>query len=65
MGVKIRNLRNKVIENHLTHRQREANPHQRDAVIERTRADKSIRSRLGLSEIQESDFSRTSFSPRP
>ena len=61
MGVKIRNLRNKVIEYHLTHPHREAYVEHRDAIIERTRTDKSIRSRLGLSQIEESDFSRTRF----
>ncbi len=63
MGAKIRNLRNKVIEYHLTHPHREADVEHRDAIIERTRAEKAIRSRLGLSEIQKSDFSHTCFGP--
>jgi glycosyltransferase involved in cell wall biosynthesis len=63
MGAKIRNLRNKVIEYHLTHPHREAYVEHRDAIIARTRAEKAIRSRLGLSEIQASDFSCTRFGP--
>jgi hypothetical protein len=63
MGVRIRNLRNKVIEYHLIHEHREVDRRQVEAVLARTRADKSVRARRGLSEIQESDFSRTEFAP--
>jgi GT2 family glycosyltransferase len=63
MGAKIRNLRNKVIEYHLTHEHREVDAHQVEAVLQRTRAEKSARARQGLAQIRESDFSRASFAP--
>ena len=59
LGVRIRNLRNRVIVYHLTHPHRDYLVPQIQAVLERTRAEKSVRARLGLSEIQEHDYSHT------
>jgi GT2 family glycosyltransferase len=63
MGARIRNLRNKVIEYHLIHEHREVDRRQVEAVLARTRAEELVGARRGLSQIQESDFSRTRFAP--
>lgn len=54
--LKIRNLRNKVIQYHLSHRRREYDHSIIIKKIERTKAEKTIRARIGLAEIRPDDF---------
>jgi hypothetical protein len=61
MGARIRNLRNRVIEYHLRHERLGVQAGQVEAVLERTRAEKSVRARVGLAQIVEGDFSCTRF----
>ncbi len=60
-GVKIRNLRNKVIEYHLVHeRLPQGNP-ESDRIFEQTLANRTVRAPIGLAEIRESDFTLKSY----
>jgi glycosyltransferase involved in cell wall biosynthesis len=55
-GVRFHNLRNKVVQYHLMHRQRsEENSHNLE-LFKRTKSERVVRSPLGLAEIQPGDF---------
>jgi hypothetical protein len=56
-GVRIRNLRNKVIQFHVMHSRLPADNPRNDEIFERTRAARTVRAPVGLAEIQAGDFS--------
>lgn len=65
-GVRVRNLRNKVIQYHLTHPQLPSHNPASDQIFENTKAARMIRTPKGLAEIQQGDFSSKSYShPSP
>lgn len=55
-GLRIRNLRNKVVQYHLSHPHREYDHSVIIKKIERTKAEKTIRARIGFAEIVPGDF---------
>ena len=55
-GVRIRNLRNKVIQFHVMHSRLPADNPRNDEIFERTRAARTVRAAIGLAEICEGDF---------
>jgi len=55
-GVRIRNLRNKVIQFHTMHSRLPADNPRNDEIFERTRAEHTVRARIGLAEIRTGDF---------
>jgi hypothetical protein len=55
-GVRIRNLRNKVVQFHLMHDQLPAANPKNDALFERTKRERIVRSALGLAESRSEDF---------
>jgi glycosyltransferase involved in cell wall biosynthesis len=55
--VRIRNLRNKVIQFHLLHDRLPADNPKNDEIFERTSRERTIRAQIGLTEIREGDFS--------
>jgi glycosyltransferase involved in cell wall biosynthesis len=56
-GVRIRNLRNKVIQFHRMHSRLPADNPRNDEIFERTRGERTVRARIGLAEIRQGDFS--------
>ena len=60
-GLRIRNLRNKVVQYHLSHPHREYDHSVIIQKIERTKAEKTIRARIGLAEILPDDFQRVHY----
>ena len=56
-GVRIRNLRNKVIQFHRMHSRLPADNPKNDEIFERTQAERMVRARIGLAEIRKGDFS--------
>jgi N-terminal domain of galactosyltransferase len=55
-GVRVRNLRNKVIQFHVMHdKLRSANP-KNDALFGRTKRERIVRAAMGLAEIRQGDF---------
>lgn len=63
-GVRVRNLRNRVIQFHLMHERLPAANQDSDRIFEQTKAERSIRARTGLAEIREGDFSLARYSLR-
>ncbi|GAC1438240.1 MAG: hypothetical protein NVS9B5_28420 [Terriglobales bacterium] len=57
-GVRLRNLRNKVIEYHLIHDRLPADNPRSDEIFERTKAMRTVSARTGLAEIHDGDFSK-------
>ncbi len=55
-GVRIRNLRNKVIQFHVMHGRLPADNPRSDEIFERTRAARTVRAVIGLAEVREGDF---------
>lgn len=55
-GVRIRNLRNKVIQFHVMHSRLPADNPRNDEIFERTRAARTVRAAIGLAEMREGDF---------
>lgn len=55
-GVRIRNLRNKVIQFHVMHSRLPADNPRNDEIFERTRVAHTVRATIGLAEIREGDF---------
>jgi glycosyltransferase involved in cell wall biosynthesis len=56
-GVRLRNLRNKVIQFHIMHSRLPADNPRNDEIFARTRAARTVRATIGLAEIREGDFS--------
>jgi hypothetical protein len=56
-GVRVRNLRNKVIQYHLTHPQLPSHNPTSDQICEATKATRMVRAPKGLAEIQQGEFS--------
>ena len=56
-GVRVRNLRNKVIEYHLMHDRLPADNPRSDEIFERTKAMRTMRASIGITEIRDGDFS--------
>lgn len=56
-GVRVRNLRNKVIEYHLMHDRLPADNPRSDEIFERTKAMRTMRASIGIAEIRDGDFS--------
>lgn len=63
-GVRIRNLRNKVIQYHLTHPQLPSHNPASDQIFETTKATRMVRAPKGLAEIQQGDFNLESYPPQ-
>ena len=60
-GARIRNLRNKVIQFHRMHSRLPADNPGNDAIFERTRSERTVRARTGLTEVREGDFTWTRY----
>jgi glycosyltransferase involved in cell wall biosynthesis len=60
-GVRIRNLRNRVVQYHILHDRLPMDNPRNDAIFERTRAGRIVRAPLGLAEIREADFTLTRY----
>ena len=60
-GIKIRNLRNKVIQYHIHHHKYSRDIERNWKILERTRRNREIRAKVGLAEVGESDFFHESF----
>jgi len=56
-GVRIRHLRNRVVQYHLDHDSLRRDNPKNDAILEHTKAARVIRTQKGLAEIREGDFS--------
>lgn len=63
-GVRVRNLRNKVIQYHLIHDQLPQQNRKSDELFERTKAERRVRGTIGLAEIREGDFSLAQYDLR-
>jgi glycosyltransferase involved in cell wall biosynthesis len=63
-GVRVRNLRNKVIQFHLIHDRLPGDNRESDRIFDRTKAERTIRAQTGLAEIREGDFSLTRYAIR-
>jgi glycosyltransferase involved in cell wall biosynthesis len=65
LGVRVRNLRNKVVLYHLTHPLLPSDKARTDALIQRTKAERAPRARIGLAEIQPGDFTLVRYGRDP
>jgi glycosyltransferase involved in cell wall biosynthesis len=61
-GLRVRNLRNKVIQYHLMHPQRTMENQANSDLLERTKRERIVRARIGLMEIQDNDFTLKRYS---
>ncbi len=61
-GVRLRNLRNKVIQYHLLHARAGNESQQARSLLQRTITERDVRARIGLAEIQPGDFVSKSYS---
>jgi len=60
-GVRVRNLRNKVVQYHLVHPRRAAENNRNRDLLERTMANRTVQALVGLREIQQGDFQLTRY----
>jgi glycosyltransferase involved in cell wall biosynthesis len=60
-GVHIRNLRNKVIQYHLEHKRIPLDNPRNKGILERTKAERTVKAPIGLTEIQAGDFTLTGY----
>src|SRR6266849_949819 len=60
-GIRIRNLRNKVIQFHRMHSRLPADNPRNDAIFERTKSERKIRAGMGLAEVCDGDFTWTRY----
>lgn len=60
-GVRVRNVRNKVIQYHLVHPQRAMKNEPNLALLQRTKNERIVRARVGLADIREGDYTVTRY----